>query len=85
MNRKRDNNGADHDEQTIRDALSKHKKAHPGAKIDVLERRNSVSIQIQIIDPDFKSLDLVERDNQLSGKSWKNCRKICSLRFPCCF
>jgi stress-induced morphogen len=71
MTRKRDNNGADHDEQNIRDALSEHMKAHPGAKIDV-QRRNSVSIRIRIIDPDFKSLDLVQRDNQL----WKILEKL---------
>lgn len=71
MKRKRDNNGVDNDEQTIRDALSEHKKAHPAAKIDV-QRRNSVSIRIRITDPDFKGSDLVERDNQL----WKILEKL---------
>jgi stress-induced morphogen len=71
MKRKRDNDRADLDEQTIRDALSEHKKAHPGAKTDI-QRRNSVSIRIRITDPDFEGLDLVERDNQV----WKILEKL---------
>jgi stress-induced morphogen len=70
MGRKRDSKN-DSDVKTIGDALSEHKKAHPGAEIDI-RRQNSVSIRIRITDPDFKGFDLVERDNQL----WKILEKL---------
>ncbi|HKI20797.1 MAG TPA: hypothetical protein VKA15_23095, partial [Isosphaeraceae bacterium] len=57
---------ADIQVQQICDTLEEFKSAHPRAKIEI-QRKNSVSIRIRIIDPDFKGLDLVERDNQL----WK--------------
>jgi len=66
MKRKRETRATDGDVTKIQVALSAHKKAHPDAKIDI-QRQNSVSIRIRITDPDFKGLDLVERDNQL----WK--------------
>jgi stress-induced morphogen len=71
MGRKRDTQTNDSDAKKIRDALSQHKKAHPEAEIDI-QRQNSVSIRIRITDPDFKGLDLVERDNQL----WKILEKL---------
>jgi stress-induced morphogen len=71
MGRKRDKKNNESDVMKIRDALDEHKRAHPGAEIDI-QRQNSVSIRIRITDPDFKGLDLVERDNQL----WKILEKL---------
>jgi hypothetical protein len=71
MKRKKDNHQADIDVRQICDTLAELKSAHPRAKIEIT-RKNSVSIRIRIIDPDFKGLDLVERDNQL----WRSLEKL---------
>jgi stress-induced morphogen len=52
----------DADVKAIQDALAAYKSRHPKAKIDV-ERELSVCIRVRIIDPDFKDLDLVDRDS----------------------
>jgi hypothetical protein len=71
MKRHREGSEIDADLKRIREALSEHKRLHRNATIDI-QRLNSVSIRIRIIDPDFKGLDLVERDNQL----WKILDKL---------
>ena len=54
----------DRDVASIRNALNGYAALHPRAKIDVY-RYNSCSIRIRVIDPDFKGLDRVERDNRI--------------------
>jgi len=71
MKRKKDNHQADIQVRQICDAVDELKSAHPRAKVGI-QRRSSVSIRIRIIDPDFKGLDLVERDNQL----WRSLEKL---------
>ena len=56
----------DADVQSLLNVLDAYKKAHPNADVEV-QRQNSVSLRIRIIDPDFKGMDRVDRDNAL----WK--------------
>ncbi len=59
-------NGASADPQIqeIRDSLGPYADAHSNAEIDV-RRRNSVSLRIRIIDPDFASIDRVDRETPI--------------------
>lgn len=50
--------------RAIASALVAYQSAHPKAKIDVY-RQNSVSVRIRIVDPDFRALDLVDRDSKI--------------------
>ncbi len=56
----------DPDVQQILNVLAQYLKEHPKADIKV-QRQNSVSLRIRIIDPDFHGFDLVDRDTAL----WK--------------
>ncbi len=53
---------ADRDVVSVEGVLKGYGALHPRAKIDVY-RYNSCSIRIRVIDPDFKGLDRVQRDN----------------------
>jgi hypothetical protein len=46
----------------IRTVLAEYQNDHPNAKIDV-QRQNNVSVRVRVIDPDFKGMDRVDRDN----------------------
>jgi hypothetical protein len=54
----------DDDLAQIEAALAPYSNDHGRAIIEV-RRRSDVSIRIRIIDPDFKRLDLVEREEEL--------------------
>jgi len=45
-------------------ALEPYTHAHPQARVDV-QRQNSVSIRIRIIDPDFQGMDRVDREPEV--------------------
>ncbi len=55
------NRNADAPVQQVLGVLAQYKVDHPNAQIDV-RRRNSVSIRIRIIDPDFDGMDRVDRE-----------------------
>ena len=46
----------------ILEALETYRKDHPHAAFEAY-RRNSASIRIQVIDPDFQGMDRVDRDD----------------------
>jgi hypothetical protein len=50
--------------QEVVERLRAYEVGHPKAKIDVY-RQNDVSVWIRIIDPAFRSKDLVERDEEV--------------------
>lgn len=47
-----------------------YKPHHPKAEISV-RRRNPVSIRVRVIDPDFRGISLVERDERLRAILWE--------------
>jgi len=66
MPRRTRNDPADQDIQTILDILRPYGHAHRRADIEVY-RLSPTSIRIRIIDPDFKGMDRVDRDDAI----WK--------------
>jgi len=62
MKRRQENHRAESDERQIHTVLAEYGNAHPKAKI-AIQRQNSVSIRVRIVDHDFRGLDLVERDS----------------------
>src|SRR4051794_20501301 len=64
--RKTDMPLADADVQDVIHRIQPYQKVHRRAKVSVY-RQNPASIRIRIIDPDFKGLDRVQRDDIL----WK--------------
>lgn len=54
----------DRDVSMVQEALREYAASHPAADIRV-QRQNSVSIRIRIIDLDFEGTDLVDRDTHL--------------------
>jgi hypothetical protein len=48
----------------LREALEQYGTEHPGARIEVT-RRNPVSIWIRVIDPDFRGIDRVAREEHV--------------------
>lgn len=55
----------------VEEVLSEYTNAHSKAKLDV-QRQNSVSIRIRIIDPDFSDMNRVERDDLI----WEYLKKL---------
>ena len=49
---------------SILTALEAYRKEHPRASVDAY-RRNPGSVRVRVIDPDFRTLDLVDRDSLL--------------------
>jgi hypothetical protein len=45
----------------VLDILARYDHQHPNAKIDAY-RQNSASIRLRIVDPEFESLDRVQRE-----------------------
>lgn len=66
MSRRSRNTPSDADIRRLLEVLEAYKKAHHRADIQV-HRQNSVSLRIRIIDPDFKGMDRVDRDDAV----WK--------------
>lgn len=66
MPRRTRNGPPDQDMQSILDTLAAYDQAHPRADIEVY-RLSPNSIRIRIIDPDFKGMDRVDRDEAI----WK--------------
>ena len=56
----------DKDLRRVRGVLDEYAAAHRAARVDV-QRQNSVSIRIRVVDPDFEGMDRVQRDDAL----WK--------------
>jgi len=52
----------DADVQAVADIIEPYQKTHPKAEV-VVYRQNPASIRIRIVDPDFKRLDRVQRDD----------------------
>jgi stress-induced morphogen len=48
----------------VLDTLARYEAAHPRAEIEVY-RRNSASVRIRIIDPDFAGMDRAARHNHV--------------------
>lgn len=46
----------------IKQALEAYRKDHARATVDAY-RQNPASIRVRVVDPDFKGLDLVDRDS----------------------
>ncbi len=57
--------------QKILDVLVEYQHVHPNAQIEA-RRRNSVSIRIRIVDPDFKGMNRVDRAPEI----WKLLKKL---------
>jgi hypothetical protein len=57
--------------QQILDALIEYERNHPQAQIEG-RRQNPVSIRLRIIDPDFQTMDRIERDPEI----WRLLRKL---------
>ena len=57
--------------QQILDILAAYERTHPQAQIEG-RRHNPVSIRLRIIDPDFQSLDRIEREPEI----WQLLRKL---------
>jgi hypothetical protein len=52
--------------KAIADALQQYRKNHPKAQIEV-KPQNPVSVRVRIVDPEFKNLDRVAREERI----WK--------------
>jgi hypothetical protein len=57
--------------QQILDILAAYERTHPQAQIQG-RRHNPVSIRLRIIDPDFQTLDRIEREPEI----WQLLRKL---------
>jgi hypothetical protein len=57
--------------QQILDILAAYERTHPQAQIEG-RRHNPVSIRLRIIDPDFQTLDRLEREPDI----WQLLRKL---------
>ena len=57
--------------QQILDILAAYERTHPQAQIEG-RRHNPVSIRLRIIDPDFQTLDRIEREPDI----WQLLRKL---------
>jgi stress-induced morphogen len=66
MSRRSRNTPIDPDVQSLLDVFEDYEKAHPSADVEVY-RQNWSSLRIRVIDPDFKGMDMVERDDAI----WK--------------
>ena len=64
MSRRTRNGPADRDVQSLLEALEPYEQAHPRADIEVY-RLSPHSLRIRVIDPDFKGMDWVDRDDAL--------------------
>ena len=66
MSRRSRNTPIDPDVQSLLDVFGVYEKDHPSADIEVY-RQSTSSIRIRVIDPDFKGMDMAERDDAI----WK--------------
>lgn len=62
---------ASSDLERVRRAFIGFRREHPEARVDV-KRQNEVSIRVRVIDPGFRGMSLVERDDLL----WKSIESL---------